>query len=89
MFECDRMSEIPYTPWAGKIPKYFKTIQEVGVPNKVVSSWLRTVGYKSGNDNYILKILHIIGFVDSSKNPTKLWKDYKNPQKAGSVLLKE
>jgi len=83
------MPEIPYTPLVGKIKKYFDKIQEVAVPEKVNRTWLKTVGFRSGNDVYILKIWKFIGFIDSSGIPTKLWREYKNnPKEAGKILAR-
>ena len=81
-----KMSEIPYTPLTGKINKYFEKFQEVGVPNKVNTSWLKTLGFKSGNDTYILRVLKYIGFIDDSGIPTEFWKQYKDPTKAKIVI---
>lgn len=80
------MSEIPYTNLPGKIPKYFEKIQEAGVPPKVDSPWLKQCGFTSGNDRYILQVLRFIGFVDDAKSPTELWRKYKSPTDARSVL---
>lgn len=82
------MSEIPYTPLTGKIKRYFDKIQEVAVPSKANTSWLKTLGFKSGNDTYILSILRYIGFIDGSGVPTPLWKEYKDITKAKKVLAK-
>lgn len=82
------MSEIPYTPLTKKINKYFDKIQEVRVPEKVSTSWLKDLGFKSGNDAYILRILKYIKFIDSSGVPTEFWKNYKDPIKAKTVLAK-
>jgi len=81
------MSEIPYTPLTGKIRKYFEKIQEVAIPqNKVNTSWLKTLGFKSGNDGYILGVLKYIGFIDASGIPTEFWKQYKDPTRAKVVM---
>jgi len=80
------MSEIPYTPLAGKIKEYFDKFQEVGVPSKVNKEWLKSVGFASGNDYYIIKVLKCIRFVDESNVPTDFWKMYKDPTKARVVL---
>jgi hypothetical protein len=80
------MSEIPYTPLTGKIKEYFDKIQETKVPPKVDSGWLKSLGFGGGNDSYILKVLKHIGFVDDSKVPTELWKEYKDPTKSRAVL---
>lgn len=80
------MSEIPYTPLPGKIGKYFEKFQEAGIPSKVNTTWLKTLGFKSGNDAYILRVLRYIGLIDNSGAPTELWKQYKDPMKAKVVM---
>jgi hypothetical protein len=80
------MSEIPYTPLAGKIKEYFDKFQEAGVPDKVNNPWLNSLSFKSGNDSYILRVLKYIDFVDSSGVPTEFWKQYKDPTKSKAVL---
>jgi hypothetical protein len=81
------MSEIPYTTLTGKIKEYFDKFQEAGVPDKKVNTaWLKTLGFRSGNDAYILRVLKYIGFIDSSGVPTEFWKQYKAPTKSKVVL---
>ena len=80
------MSEIPYTPLAGKMKEYFDKFHEVGVPPKVNSEWLKSVGFASGNDYYIIRVLKFIRFIDESNVPTDFWKMYKDPTKARVVL---
>jgi hypothetical protein len=83
------MSEIPYTVLAGKIKTYFDKFQQAGVPSKVDSGWLKSIGcWAGGNDNYIIGVLKFIGFIDSSNAPSELWKSYKDPTKARTALAK-
>jgi hypothetical protein len=78
--------DIPYTPFYKKIDKYLAKIQEAGVPPKASRTWLKSVGFTSGNDSYILAVLKFIGFIDNSNSPTELWAKYKSPQDAGKTL---
>lgn len=80
------MSETPYTVWPAKIPEYFAKFQEAGIPPKVDREWLKTVGFNSGNDGYIISVLKYIKFVDASNVPTETWKMYKDPTKARAVI---
>jgi hypothetical protein len=82
------MSEMAYTPLAGKIEKYFSKIQEAGVPPKANRTWLKIAGFTSSNDYYLLRILRVLGFVDASRVPTDLWNRYKNPTEAPAVMAK-
>ena len=80
------MSEPPYTPLPGKIKAYFAKIQEVGVPEKANRDWLRSVGFKSSNDRYLLRILKAMGFINDLKVPTELWRLFRDPTQSGAVL---
>lgn len=80
------MSEIPYTTLTGKIKEYFDKFQEVRVPDKVNREWLNSIGFSSGNDYYIVKVLKYIKFIDDSNVPTDLWRKYKSPTISGAVL---
>lgn len=80
------MSQVPYTPLPAKIKEYFDKFQEAGVPSKVNREWLNLVGFSSGNDYYIIRVLKSIGFIDNSNVPTELWKRYKDPTKSRMVL---
>jgi len=80
------MSEPPYTPRHGKIEKYLEKIKEVGVPEKVNRAWLRSVGFRSGNDAYVIKVWKHIGFIDGSNVPTELWRRYRVPAQSKAVL---
>lgn len=86
IIQREHMSEIPYTPFYDKIDKYFGKFQEIGVPEKVDTKWLNSLGYKSGNDSYIIHVLKFIGFIDDSGNPKQLWRDFKDTQKSRAVL---
>jgi len=80
------MSEPPYTPLHGKIKEYLEKIREVGVPEKVNRGWLRSVGFRSGNDTYMIKVWKHIGFLDQSNVPTELWRSYRVPTQSEAVL---
>lgn len=80
------MSQIPYSPVYGKMKAYFDRFQEAGIPDKVTNKWLESLGFRSTNDRYMVKVLRFIGFIDKSNTPTDLWRDYKDPKKAGAVL---
>lgn len=80
------MSEIPYTNLTGKIKEYFDKFQEVRVPDKVNREWLNLIGFSSGNDYYIVKVLKYIKFIDDSNVPTDLWRKYKDPTSSGAML---
>ncbi|WNZ29950.1 MAG: DUF5343 domain-containing protein [Candidatus Bathyarchaeota archaeon] len=80
------MAEIPYTNLAGKIPEYFDKFQEVGIPEKVNYKWLESIGFKSSNDRYIVKVLKHMNFIDDSGVPTERWQNLKNPPLVATII---
>ena len=81
------MPDFTYTPTPTKIKKYFDKIQEVKVPtNKVNMNYLKSIGFKSGNDWYFIKILKFLGFIDTSNKPTNRWTEYRVKTKSKEVM---
>lgn len=71
------MADFIYTTVPGKIKSLLNKIREVGVPQKAIVQWLKTVGFKSSNDASLLGILKFIGFIDSSGVPSSKWAHYR------------
>lgn len=80
------MADFPYAAVPRKLSTLLEKIQTVGVPAKADTSWLKTHGFKSSNDPSALRVLEFIGFIDSTKQPTDKWKNYRHKVKANSVL---
>ncbi len=80
------MGKAPYTPNPNNVKRFFKVIQEVGTPPKVNASYLPTIGFRSGNDRYLVSLAKSLGFIDSSNIPTNKWNEYKNKNKAKQVM---
>jgi hypothetical protein len=80
------MADFPYSPNPASLKRFLDHIQKAGVPDKVTGKYLEQVGFKSSNDRYILGILKVLGFLDSTGTPTKTWADYRNRQAAGVTL---
>ena len=80
------VAKLPYVVNTGKVPEYFNKIQEVGRPGTVNRQWLKTVGFTSSNDRYLVAFLRDIGFIDTSGNPTQLWTDYRDSSAARGIL---
>jgi hypothetical protein len=80
------MEKAPYTPNPNNVKRFFKVIQEVGIPSKMTIGYLPTIGFRSGNDRYLVSLAKSLGFVDSSGVPTDKWHKYKNKDKAKQVM---
>jgi len=80
------MAEFHYTPVPSKIKSYFDKIQTTGIPDKVNREYLKSIGFKSSNDAYIITILKKLGFLDSSSVPTDRWKNYRDKKQAPKIM---
>lgn len=73
------MAEYSYTVVPGKLKDFLGKLRKIGVPSKVTTKWMESIGYKSTNDRSILAVLQQILFIDSSKTPTERWTNYRGP----------
>jgi hypothetical protein len=80
------MAEFPYTQSPKNIKKLFEEIQNVGIPSKVNTKWIESIGLKTKSDRRLPGILKFLGFVDGLGAPTQLWKDYRDKTKSKVVL---
>ena len=71
------MADYPCTTVTGKIKSLLLKIREVGVPPTATVKWLKSIGFTSSNDGTLLPLLKYIGFTDTSKVPTSVWKKYR------------
>jgi hypothetical protein len=80
------MAELIYTPNTASITKFLKHIPNAGVPDKVTTRYLESVGFRAKNDRYLIGVLRAIGFIDGSQVPTDRWKQYRDKSKSKRVL---
>lgn len=80
------MADYPYIQSLGNLKKFLATIQTAGVPDKVTTKYLESLGFKSKNDRPILSVLKFVGFIDSSGTPGELWKGYRSKNQAKGLL---
>jgi hypothetical protein len=71
------MADFAYTTVPGKLKPLLDKIRQVGVPQKVTSQWLKTVGFTSSNDTTLVGVLKYIGLIDASSIPTSTWSQYR------------
>lgn len=80
------MTSFPYVKVQSKLVSFLEDIQRLGIPEKVSQNWLKTVGYTSSNDISIPRVLEYIGFLDMSRKPTDIWKNFRDRSSSGVVL---
>ena len=78
--------EVPLTNSQPSLTRILKHIQTAGVPSKVDVKYLKSMGFKSGNDGYLVPILKKIGFLSAAAVPEQSWRSYKNLDQAPKIL---
>lgn len=71
------MGDFAYTNVTGKIKPLLDKIRTIGVPTKVATPWLKTIGYTSSNDKSLITVLKFVGLIDSAGIPTSLWTAFR------------
>jgi len=80
------LAELVYTPNPASIPKFLKHIQSAGVPEKVTTRYLVSVGFKSTNDRYLIPVMKALTFIDNSGTPQPRWSEYRDKSRGKAVL---
>jgi hypothetical protein len=84
-----KLGKYPYIQNTGKLGEFLDKIPKIGVPSKVTTRTLPTLGFKSTNDRPIITILKFIDFLDSSGAPNQNYKDFRDSKKACGILAAE
>ncbi len=78
---------LPYFVTLGNIPKYLSKLQTAGTPEKFDIKFMKEVlGFKSNNDQRLIKILKSMEFLDPSGIPLKRYHDFR-AEGASSLAL--
>jgi len=80
------LSKYPYILNTGKLKKFLEIIPKIGVPPKINTNTLPTLGFKSAADRPIVNILKFIQFTDDKGVPTDAYRTFRDSSKAGSVM---
>jgi hypothetical protein len=68
---------VPALIATGSIPRFLEAIRKTGVPQKVDSNHLKTLGFKNSNDAALVPLFKSLGFLDSSGKPTGVFMEYR------------
>jgi Family of unknown function (DUF5343) len=71
------MVDYAYTTVTGKIKPLLDKIRTVGVPSKVGTPWLKTIGFTSSNDTSLIGVLKFISLTDQSGIPNATWSAFR------------
>jgi hypothetical protein len=80
------LGKYPYISNIGRLREFFEKIPKIGVPPKVNTRTLPTLGFKSTNDRPIVPILKFIDFIDASGTPTQNYREFRDSKKAGAIM---
>jgi hypothetical protein len=81
-----QLGKYPYILNTGKLKGFIENIPKIGVPPKINTATLPTLGFRSPNDRPIISILRFIDFVDSSGSPSQNYRDFRVQSKARIVM---
>ena len=70
------MTGIPAVREPSSIAPFFKVLARTPVPVHVDAGFMAEIGFRRQTDVRLLELLHYLGFMDNSLQPTSLWKDY-------------
>jgi hypothetical protein len=79
----------PYSLKLSSLQEFIEKIQTIGVPDKINTRTLPSLGYKAKNDRAIPRILKFIGFLDEKGIPNENYKAYRNRSQAGFVMARQ
>ncbi len=76
-----------YTVKMGSLKEYLNRVKskELGMPDKVNREYLKSIGYTSSNDWYMIRVLKSIDFLNKSGVPTQSFKDFRT-EKSSQVM---
>lgn len=80
------LGKYPYILNTGRLREFIEKIPKIGVPPKVNTNTLPTLGFKSTNDRPIVRILKFIDFTDASGTPNQNYKDFRDSKRAGVIM---
>jgi hypothetical protein len=80
------LPKYPYILNTGSLKKFLETIPKIGIPQKVNTTTLPTLGFKSNNDRPIAGIFRFIDFIDGNGAPTQRYRDFRITTKSKIVM---
>lgn len=82
------MMVIPAIREPASIAPFFKALAQTTVPGKVDSNFMAGIGFRRQSDVRLLELLHHLGFMDSSFQPTEVWRRYFSaPDEAAKLAI--
>lgn len=81
------MVKFPSTPSPKNVTELFEKIQTIGVPKtKVNFGYLKSLGFTSSYDGYLVGVLKSLGFVNADSSASNMWQAYGVKKQRGSVM---
>lgn len=77
---------IPILQSTKALERFLAHIHDASIPPKISIAYLKSVGFKSGNDGALIPTFKALGFIDGAGIPTETWKQYRDKTMASKVL---
>jgi|SRR5579875_1797173 len=68
---------VPAMVTPNAIPRYLDSIRKAGVPAKVDTNYLKSIGFKNNNDRALVPLFRALEFLDSNGQPTAKYREYR------------
>lgn len=82
------MANFVYIVKTGSLKSFFRKIIDLGIPEKITTKWLESIGFKSSNDRAIMSLLKALKFIDASGIPTDKYRQYRNSSLSKGIMAK-
>jgi hypothetical protein len=84
-----RIAEFKYTKLTGKLLDLLRRAPNLGRPEKVNETWLRSVGCASSDPKSIIRVLRFVNLIGSDDIPTDLWDTIREPSRQNRIRFAE
>ena len=80
------MGEYVYTLVPANLKSFLEKIQSAGIPEKLTTKVLESLGFKSKNERVFIPIMKALGFISAEGVPQDRWKRFRDKSIARTVL---
>jgi hypothetical protein len=82
-------SSFTYTSVPNTLRQFLKGVPNRGVPAKVNTEHLKSIGLRELNDQSIIRVLKFVGLLNSDGSPSEGYKEFRDRSRGPALLAKE
>lgn len=82
-------SSFSYTSVPNSLRKFLRGVPNRGVPSKVDTNHLKSIGLKEQNDSSIIRVLKFVGLLNGDGSPSDAYRGFRDKGKGPVLLAKE